>query len=293
MKDMVFILLSISVIPLVSYYIYAWISSSYSNPCNMNNAENRDFNRFYGITELGNHFTQPLADGCNSNMEFKAVFPQAVLKSDKSPSSFMVLSKYGTGKTLLRCQYYESLESNSYFKVLILNKQINEYLERFVTETSSKEKNCESIDCLEGWSKNEFAQVILSLLVTQFINVFSKEQFNLPDISLEEKVKLITIICFYYNDQGASKLENFANSFLKKTGNSMYSARNAMTQLKEQNKNVYKPLFSHYINDLKKLNVLRSDSKKLALLLSIVEGEEFQHESFENNMSEKVFSDLT
>jgi hypothetical protein len=73
--------------------------------CNMTIAGNRDFNRYYGLNNLKNHFTTPTADECDSNIIFKPALPQNILKADSSASSFVTLAKYGTGKTLLRCEY--------------------------------------------------------------------------------------------------------------------------------------------------------------------------------------------
>jgi hypothetical protein len=112
MKTVVLILLPILIFSSMSYYIYTSIYLSRFDTCDMNKAENRDFNKFYGITELKSHFTTSVADECNSNIIFQSIFPQTILKSDNSPSSFMILAKFGTGKTLLRCQYFKSLKSN-------------------------------------------------------------------------------------------------------------------------------------------------------------------------------------
>jgi hypothetical protein len=259
----------------------------------MEKPENRDFSNFYGISELENPFATAIADGCSSNIAFKSVLPQAVLKSDKSASSFMVLAKYGTGKTLLRCQYYNTLQSNGYFKILILNKQLNEYLERFVAEVSANGKNCKSADCVEGWSQNDFAQLILSLLVTHFVDRFYEEKFTLPDITLDEKIDLITIICYYYNEQGVNKLENFVNSFLKKAKTFTYSSNTANVHIGEQNKSVDKPLLIQFKKDLNKFNALSRDYKKLVLLLAVVEGEDFQNQIAGKKMSDNIMNDLT
>ncbi|CAF1463415.1 unnamed protein product [Rotaria sordida] len=67
--------------------------------CDMGIAENRDFEKYYGITDLKNHFTIPTADECSSSIIFRPSLPQMILKADYSASSFMTLAKYGTGKT--------------------------------------------------------------------------------------------------------------------------------------------------------------------------------------------------
>ena len=149
----------IVVLALIVYFVFNYIPYPYSATCDMKKAENRDFNRFYGIQDLRNHFTTTAADACDSDIIFKSVLPQAVLKPDHSASSFMIFAKYGTGKTALRCEYFKSLDSTKYLKVLILNKQINEYLERFVSGTSTDGRDCDSRNCLVGWSKNEFAPI--------------------------------------------------------------------------------------------------------------------------------------
>jgi hypothetical protein len=100
-------------------------------------------------------------------------------------------------------------------------------------------------------------------------------------------------MCYYYNEQGVYKLENFINAFLRKNNISMYSGNNTNAQIAEQNKYVDKPLLIQFKNDLKKFNVLRKDSEKLELLLSVIEGEGFQHQSAKKSMSDNVFNDLT
>ncbi|CAF3899343.1 unnamed protein product [Adineta steineri] len=278
----------------IFYFIYIHISGSYSGTCDMQKAENRDFNKFYGIEDLRNHFTITAADACDSDILFKPVLPQAVLKADHSASSFMILAKYGTGKTLLRCEYYKSLNSNNYFKILILNRQINEYLETFVSGTSPNGKDCESRDCLIRWSKHEFAQLMLSVLVTEFVDQFQKEEnFYVPNISLDEKFQIISILCYYYNGQGVSKLEKLVNFLLNKTNNSMYTATKAESQILERNVYRDKPVLTHLKQDLNKFNALRKDYDKLHLLLSIVEGEGFQSKVIENTMFDNVFNHLT
>ncbi|CAF0899397.1 unnamed protein product [Adineta steineri] len=243
---------------------------------------------------MRNHFITPNADDCASTIIFKPALPQTILKPDYSASSFLTLAPYGTGKTLLRCEYYKSLRSNNYFKVLILNEEIDEYLQRFVNAKATSETDCDKESCIIKWSSDEFGQLLLSLLVTQFVNTFEKESLDLSDISLDEKIELITIMCYYYNEQGVSKLEKFVNSFLDKTGNSMYRASAAVGLIKLNN-NVYTDtsLFSHLQNDLKKLTALRQDDEKLLLLLAIVEGEWFQIKALQTTPSNNVLNDLS
>jgi hypothetical protein len=286
-----FVILPILLVP------YYWIPiSTYglrSEACNMNKIENRDFHNYYGISESENCFKRQTAVECDSNFIFKSVLPPGVLKQDKSASSFMILSKYGTGKTLLRCHYFNNLQSKDYFKILILNAQLNEYLQRFVAETSPDRRYSETENYLIGWSKTEFVQLILSLLVTQFVDAFEKEQFDLPNMSLDGKIELITIVCYYYNEQGVSKLENFVNWFFEKIDHSIYSASKAEGQILERNQFRDKPLLLHFKTDLKKFKMLRKDGKKLELLLAIVEGEGYQHIAIDKTMSDDVFNSLT
>ncbi|CAF0860238.1 unnamed protein product [Adineta steineri] len=242
---------------------------------------------------MNNHFITPNADDCASTILFKPALPQTILKPDYSASSFLTLAPYGTGKTLLRCEYYKSIRSDTYFKVLILNKEIDEYLQRFVDAKAMSGTNCDKEGCIMKWSSDEFGQLLLSLLVTQFVETFEKESLDLTNISLDEKIELITIMCYYYNEQGVSKLEKFVNSFLDKTGNSMYRASAAVGLIKLNN-NVYTstPLFSHLRNDLRKLSALRQDEEKMLLLIAIAEGEYFQIKALEATLSNNVLNDL-
>ena len=282
----VWIILGLSI---AAYFIFTLCSNSRPNTCNMQAAENRDFNRYYGINGTKNHFTTPAADECNAHTIFRPALPQTILKSDFSASSFLTLAKYGTGKTLLRCEYVKSLKSNDYLKILILNKQISEYIERFV-----KEKDCENKNCLQGWSENEFAQLLLSTLVTEYITeAVQKGRTKCKDIAIEEKIQLITIICYYYNGIGTGALERFINSFLEKSPGSSYQASTAVVQIQERNVAQDKPLLVHFKTDLSKFSVLNQDYERLYLLLAVMEGEGFQHKAIRNNVYGNVLNDLT
>ncbi|CAF1171870.1 unnamed protein product [Adineta steineri] len=126
----VLICLAVFVSAISAMLISIYLKPSTAEECDMKKAENRDFNKYYGIVNMKNHFTTPNADDCTSNIIFKPALPQAILQQDHSASSFLTLAPYGTGKTLLRCEYYKSLRSDAYFKVLILNKEIDGYLDR-------------------------------------------------------------------------------------------------------------------------------------------------------------------
>lgn len=276
----------------IGVLIYLYKNRSPST-CDMSMAENRDFNRYYGISGLKNHFTKPDADECDSNIIFRPAFPQAVLKSDNSANSFLTLAKYGTGKTLLRCEYTKGLKSDQYLKILILNKHISEYLERFVERMSDGGKNCQDQNCLYKWTDDNFTQLMLSLLVTEFINTMQNEQKRAYSISIEEKIELITIICFYYNGFGTSELENFINRFLQKDKTNFYKAGNTIVQIQERNVAQDKPLLIHFKIELEKVPILKKDPERLHLLLAIVEGEGFQHKAIVKNIFGSVFNDLT
>ena len=245
--------------------------------CDMCTAENRDFNRFYGIVNMKNHFTAPAADECDSSIIFRPALPQSVLKSDHSASSFLTLANYGTGKTRLRCEYYQSLNTLDYLKVLVLNKQISEYLDRSVTAVFPHGRDCLKSDCLIKWSDQEFAQLILSTLVTEVVAKYHREQPPSTGVALDEKIDLIAIICYYYNGLGISELEDFVNRFLDKAENSSYRASQAQVQTRERNLYYDKPLFVQFKNDLKRFPILNSNPERLQLLLAVIEGEEFHH----------------
>lgn len=279
----------IAVLGFIYYYFYCGPAAT----CDMTKAENRDFDRYYGLIGIRNHFTTPTADECDANVIFKPSLPQAILKPDLSASSFLTLANYGTGKTLVRCTYTQSLKSENYLKILILNKQLSEYIERFVPKNSSTDIDCKNVNCLHDWSVNEFTQLLLSLLVTEFVHVAQSNSIQIKGISIEEKMKLITIICYYYNGIGTSELEYFINSFLNKSRTSMYHADKAIVQIQERNVAVDKPLLTHFKEDLKKLSALKQDYERLHLLLTITEGEGFQHKAFVTNMYGNMLNDLT
>ncbi|CAF3052631.1 unnamed protein product [Rotaria socialis] len=159
-----------------------------SDICNMNKAENRNFNVYYEIDNSENPFTTVNSDKCDSDIIFLGILPQLIFKSDHSAASFSIQAKPGTGKTLVRCHYYKYLNSSEYFKILILNAQINEYLERFVARMSPNGVACITSNCLVGWSANEFGQLLLSVLVTQLVDGYTENPFDISNISLDEKL---------------------------------------------------------------------------------------------------------
>ncbi|CAM4942885.1 unnamed protein product [Rotaria socialis] len=288
----IFVVLVCLAVPSTDIYHFICKHALYADSCDMIKSQNRDFNKFYGIDYLENPFKRVNADEFGSDIIYKPVLPPAILQSDHSANSFLLVGKLGTGKTLLRCHYYKYLNSNEYFKILILNAQINEYLERFVKVALSDEKYCETTNCLDRWSANEFGQLLLSVLVAQLVNGYKEEPFSLPNISLDRKIDLITILCFYYNGPGVQNLENFANSILNKTDNGIYSANNAVVQILERNVHQDKPFLTHLKRELNKLIVLRNDNQNLELLLLIAESEQYQNPIIERKIYDNVVTDL-
>ena len=284
------LVLWIAVPILLSVVAYFW---SRSNPsCDMQQASNRNFNNYYGIINMTNHFADPTADACNARIVFSAAMPQAILKADNTASSFLVLAKYGTGKTLLRCEYINSLSPEKFFKAVILNKQISEYLDRYILEVKKKEIGCEKSSCLSGWSGDHFAQSMLSVLVTEFIDEYHSKKLTFPQMALHEKIDLVTIICYYYNGVGTSRLESFINSFLEKKSNSEYRAIDATVEIPERNVHFDKPLYARFKSDLQEFLVLKKDLTRFQLLLHVIEGENFTQEMVNKYLHGKVLQHL-
>jgi hypothetical protein len=290
MENNILIFLGVLVIALIFafYFGYTKNSSSDTNPI-----EQKRFSEYFGICPYTNHFSTHKTDECNLSVVFESVFPAAIIDAPNSPMSFLVLSKYGSGKSLLRCLYLNNLQSSDYLKVLISTKELNEYLGRFVAETSTIGDKHEKEHSLIGWKKYEFAQMVLSASVTQFINLFNQEQFQVPKISLNEKLELLTIICYYYNDLSIDKLETFVNVFLDKSQTSPYKIDKIQFQVNEEGSNRDKSILTYFKRDLKKLSVISQDQKKLVLLLGIMESQNYQYTAVEKAMSEAVFQSLT
>ncbi|CAF3907296.1 unnamed protein product [Rotaria sp. Silwood1] len=267
--------------------------NSYPQSCDISKSENRDFNVFYGIKDVRNHFSTAMADACDAHIIFTPALPQQILTADKSASSFMILAEYGTGKTLLRCEYFKTLNSDHYFKILILNKQISEYLERFITNRKSNLQDCGKHSCSTVWSDDEFAQLMLSVLVTEFIENDSEKQMKWIDIPIEEKINLVTIICYYYNKDSISQLEDFANRLFGKTHESLYKASEARVQIQERHIFQDKTLLTHLKTDFNEFSILNKNIEKLHLLLVIIQGEGFQHQSMQKTMFGHVLRDLS
>jgi hypothetical protein len=278
-----------------SLAVFIGIIISYRTPssCSMKIAENRDFTKYYGIVNMKNHFDTPNADECSSSIIFRPALPQMILKPDHSASSLMTLAKYGTGKTLLRCEYSRSLASNNYLKVLILNAQVTEYLNRFVPEMGVNKTHCQTHNCLISWSENEFAQLLLSTLVTEFINTYDNRKYTDPGLSLDEKINLITIICYYYNDNGTTKLESFINPFLGKNFLTRYEVDQPERKIRELTMYDDKQLLKHLEDDLKRFSILSKGYERLLLLLFILKGEGFQSRALNTLLYGKSFGDLS
>ncbi|CAF0923464.1 unnamed protein product [Adineta steineri] len=252
-------------------------------------ATNRNFHNYYGIIGMTNHFTADPAQECQASIIYQPTLPQMILKPDHSASSFMTLAEYGTGKTLLRCEYLRSLSSNEYLKLTILDKLVTQYLDRFIQKMIEGKKDCQKENCLVDWSENEFAQLLLSTLVTNFIDSYDTHKHNGPDLSLDEKINLITIICYYYNGLGTSQLEKFVNWFLNKDLWSHYKADGEHVQpYKHHNQQ----LLNHLIVDLNKFSILNKNSERLGLLLIILEGEGFQNRAIAKHLYGEHFKDL-
>jgi hypothetical protein len=63
-------------IVIIAVYFCPWFySSPKAKACDMIIAENRDFNIYYGIIGLRNHFTTPAADECDSSIIFRPALP--------------------------------------------------------------------------------------------------------------------------------------------------------------------------------------------------------------------------
>jgi hypothetical protein len=218
-----------------------------------------------------------------------------VLKSDNSASSFLALARYGTGKTQLRCKYAKSLHSDHYLTISIFNKEISGYLDRYLNEMGLREGNCPNNNCLNNWSENEFAQLILSSLVTNLVDTYNKK-LEFSSLSLDDKIDLITIVCYYYDRLGVDKLENFVNSFLGKPLDSHYLLSKVKPdQLQVLQQGTYHdiPLLEHLKTDLQKFSLLNKDFQRLHLLLSIIKGEEFDIQAGKKHLYGYVFQDLT
>ncbi len=102
----------------------------------------------------------------------------------------------------------------------------------------------------------------------------------MKDISIAEKIELITIMCQYYNGFGTTELENFINKFLNKSEKS-YQAHEAIVQIQERNVAQDKSLLVHLKKDFDKFSILKQDYERLHLLLAVIKGEQFQRKAVE------------
>ncbi|CAF0716770.1 unnamed protein product [Adineta steineri] len=242
-------------------YFFHFDSTPPSPSCNMVIPKNRDFNKYYGIIDMPNHFTPRQAEECHSTIIYEPALPPMILNSAHSASSFMTLAEYGTGKTLLRCEYFRSLSSNDYLKLTILDKDVTQYLDRFVREMDVNKMQCQTKNCPVDWSENEFTQLLLSSLVTNFIDT----------------------------GKGTTRLEKFVNWFLGKGQSSQYKVDGEHLQ---KYKNHNPQLFKHLENDLNKFSILDKNPDRLSLLVVILEGEGFQNRASAKHLYGEHFRDL-
>ena len=272
-------------LPLFCWYFYPTMTTNDPN-------ENLKFTTYYDMADLKRYFETEKTNDCDSMIIFRPSLPQMILKSDYSASSFMTLAKYGSGKTLLRCEYMKSLSSNNYMKVVISNEQITEYFDRYVSKINRNESNYQTQNSLKNWSENEFAQVLLSTLVTQFIDTYYQHNFKDRDLVLDKKIKLIIIICYYYNTEGTSKLADFINSLLEKGVWSKYKIEDIKQQLRQENAQDDEQLWEHSQEDLEKFTILRQDFERLLLLLFVLRGEKFEDRALEKQLYGNTIQDL-
>ena len=275
----------ILVLPLFCLYLYQTMTTNDPN-------ENLKFTTYYDMADLKRCFETEKTNDCDSMIIFRPSLPQMILKSDYSASSFMTLAKYGSGKTLLRCEYMKSLSSNDYMKVIISNEQITEYFDRYVLKINGNESNYQTQNSLKNWSENEFAQVLLSTLVTQFIDTYYQHNFKDRDLVLDKKIKLIIIICYYYNTEGTSKLADFINSLLEKGVWSKYKIEDVEKQLRQEKAKRDDQLWKHLQEDLEKFTVLRQKFERLLLLLFVLRGEKFEDRALEKQLYGNTIQDL-
>ncbi|CAF3435765.1 unnamed protein product [Rotaria sp. Silwood2] len=134
---------------------------------------------------------------------------------------------------------------------------------------------------------------MLSVLVTEFIENYSQTKTKFIDIPIEKRIYLVTIICYYYNGDNISQLEDFVNIFFGKADASSYKAIKAQAQVQERDVYQDKPLLAHFINDLNKFSTLNKNVEKLHLLLAIIEGEGFEYELRHKTIPGHVLRDLT
>ncbi|CAF0729916.1 unnamed protein product [Adineta steineri] len=259
----------------------------------MTNPENRNFNKYFGLTDAQNHFMTSTVDICDTRFLYKPTLPQSILKPNGSPSSFVILSPYGTGKSMLRCAYSMNLNSQC-FIVSLFNAHLSGYIERFVKTNT---KNNDSQNGLEKWGKKDFAQTLLSVLVTQFLKQLDTNKINIMGMTTDEKMDLIFIACYYYNGDSTEQLEKLVNFLLGKKdgmfGSKLYKATTTNTQIRENNRHEDKPLLTQFQNDIQNFKVFDlTQNRKLHLLLAIVEGEKYQANAKKRQMHDNVLEDL-
>ncbi|CAF3556907.1 unnamed protein product [Adineta steineri] len=216
-------------------YLFHFDSTSPPTSCDMKTAANRDFNNYYGI--MTNHFTADPAQECRASIIYQPALPQMILNSAHSASSFMTLAEYGT------------------------DKDVTQYLDRFVREMDVNKMQCQTKNCPVDWSENEFTQLLLSSLVTNFIDT----------------------------GKGTTRLEKFVNWFLGKGQSSQYKVDGEHLQ---KYKNHNPQLFKHLENDLNKFSILDKNPDRLSLLVVILEGEGFQNRASAKHLYGEHFRDL-
>ncbi|CAF3556925.1 unnamed protein product [Adineta steineri] len=176
-------------------YFFHFDSTPPSPSCNMVIPKNRDFNKYYGIIDMPNHFTPRQAEECHSTIIYEPALPPMILNSAHSASSFMTLAEYGTVLSMVMANHFHL----SLFYPKINDANIEDFVSRkdkFRTHTinwntnflisyadyalqdmnkNAKETRCKELTdfkTLVNYSNKKIAEIIDKIPTPRVLNFF-------------------------------------------------------------------------------------------------------------------------
>ena len=123
--------------------------------------------------------------------------------SPADPSTALVFGEKGSGKTALRLQAMSEIEAyneeNPTERVFVISyDDFNPYLDNFRTAIKADDTN----QVLKRWQLHDHQDAILSLGVTQLVDLLTSEKVDLSVLSLDQRRDLLLLAALYDSSTG-------------------------------------------------------------------------------------------
>ncbi|CAF3901904.1 unnamed protein product [Rotaria sordida] len=191
-----------SILMLIIALTWLYITKS-PKECNLTSVSNRNFNYYYGLVNVDNplsYYSAEQPDSINSKCRLFYDSMHLFPSGDRSLSKSMIVQALrGSGKTHMRQCIIARLPPTNQILIKIYGVDINNYLENFVQAIDfTSEPSYEKIR--KYWTKEHFLQVILTEIVTRFVNEkyleILKQRQNF--ITLQTRKEIAVLLSFYY-----------------------------------------------------------------------------------------------